>query len=81
MDSKVLSAERGQGRDYFGDFEQCFGLHFPAADSMKAPGITDSAASTGESGRWPLRAAEARSRDGGCPLALFDDDAGFIGIG
>jgi len=38
-------------------------------------------AEAGWSRRWPLRAAEARSRDGGFPLALSDDDAGFIGIG
>jgi hypothetical protein len=31
--------------------------------------------------RWPLRVAEARSRARGFPLALSDDDAGFIGIG
>ena len=28
-----------------------------------------------------LADAAARSRDRGCPLALSDDDAGFIGIG
>jgi hypothetical protein len=38
-------------------------------------------AEAGWSRRWPLRAAEARSRARGFPLALSDDDAGFIGIG
>lgn len=38
-------------------------------------------ASAGWSGRWPLRAAETRSRDRGSPQALSDDDAGIIGIG
>jgi hypothetical protein len=32
-------------------------------------------------GRRPLRVAAARSRDRGIPPAMFDDEAGFIGLG
>ena len=73
--------KRGQDRGCFGGVEQCLFSRFPATNLAEALGFANSAALAGWSGRWPLRAAEARSRARGFPLALSDDDAGFIGIG